>query len=82
MEKKLIVPQTKQIHARGNEACYSIEPLERGYGMTLGNALQRVLLSSLPGAAVIAICIKGVQHEHQRINHVLEDVSELILNVK
>jgi DNA-directed RNA polymerase subunit alpha len=50
--------------------------------MTLGNALQRVLLSSLPGAAVTAIRREGVQHEHQRINHVLEDVSELILNVK
>lgn len=59
-----------------------ITPCHQGYGTTLGNALRRVLLSSLPGAAVEAIKIKGVQHEFSAIEGVLEDVIEIILNVK
>ncbi|MFA6428023.1 MAG: DNA-directed RNA polymerase subunit alpha [Candidatus Buchananbacteria bacterium] len=58
------------------------EPLYPGYGNTLGNALRRVLLSSLPGAAVIAVKIKGAQHEFSTIEHVAEDVVEIILNLK
>ncbi len=61
---------------------FEIEPLERGFGHTLGNALRRVLLNSLPGAAVKAIQIDGVQHEFTTIPGVKEDVSEIILNVK
>jgi len=61
---------------------YVIEPLESGYGITLGNALRRVLLSSLPGAAVTAIRIDGVYHEFSTIKHVKEDITQIILNVK
>ncbi len=58
------------------------EPLEKGYGTTLGNALRRVLLSSLPGAAITAVKIKGVAHEFTSIPHVVEDVTDIILNLK
>lgn len=61
---------------------FVIEPLERGYGHTLGNALRRVLLSNLPGAAVVGILIEGVDHEFSTIKGVKEDVTELILNLK
>ena len=61
---------------------YIIEPLERGYGTTLGNSLRRVLLSSLPGTAVTSIKIAGVQHEFSSIPGVKEDVTEIVLNVK
>lgn len=59
-----------------------IEPLERGYGTTLGNSMRRVLLSSLPGAAITSIKIEGVQHEFSTIPGVLEDTTELIMNIK
>lgn len=59
-----------------------LEPLERGYGTTLGNSLRRILLSSLPGAAVTSINIQGVLHEFSTIPGVREDVSEIILNIK
>src|SRR5690625_4746545 len=58
------------------------EPLERGFGLTLGNALRRVLLSSLQGAAVTAIQIDGVLHEFSSIPGVREDVTDIVLNVK
>ena len=61
---------------------YIVEPLERGYGTTLGNSLRRVLLSSLPGTAVTSIKISGVQHEFSTIPGVKEDVTEIVLNVK
>ncbi len=61
---------------------YVVEPLERGYGTTLGNALRRVLLSSLPGTAVTSIKINGVQHEFCTIPGIKEDVTEIVLNVK
>ena len=61
---------------------YVIEPLERGFGTTLGNALRRVMLSSLPGTAVTSIRISGVQHEFSTIPGVKEDVTEIVLNVK
>ena len=61
---------------------FVIEPLERGFGNTLGNALRRVLLSSLPGVAVTSIKIEGIQHEFSTIPGVTEDVSEIILNLK
>ena len=61
---------------------YVIEPLERGYGTTLGNSLRRVLLSSLPGTAATSIRINGVQHEFSTIPGVKEDVTEIVLNVK
>ena len=61
---------------------YIVEPLERGYGITLGNSLRRILLSSLPGTAATSIKIAGVQHEFSTVPGVKEDVSEIVLNVK
>jgi DNA-directed RNA polymerase subunit alpha len=62
--------------------CFVVEPLERGYGVTLGNSLRRILLSSLPGAAVSNVKIEGVRHEFSVIHGVKEDVTEIILNLK
>ena len=61
---------------------YVVEPLERGYGMTLGNSLRRIMLSSLPGYAATSVKIAGVQHEFSTIPGVTEDVTEIVLNVK
>ena len=80
--QELILPRIKNTKTQGNYASYDIEPLEAGYGMTLGNALRRVLLSSLPGAAVTSVRIDGVQHEFQDIPNVMEDVTDIVLNVK
>ena len=66
----------------GKYGKFVVEPLERGYGTTLGNSLRRVLLSSLPGAAVSSIKIEDVLHEFSTVPGVLEDVPELILNIK
>lgn len=65
-----------------NYGKFVIEPLERGYGTTLGNSLRRVLLSSLPGAAITSIKIDGVLHEFSTIPNVVEDTTEIILNIK
>lgn len=67
---------------RPNEGVLVIEPCFHGYGTTLGNALRRALLSSLPGAAVTAVKMKGVNHEFQAIENVKEDALEIILNLK
>jgi len=61
---------------------FVVEPLERGYGTTLGNSLRRIMLSSLPGAAVSSVKIKGVLHEFSSIPGVKEDVPEIIMNIK
>jgi DNA-directed RNA polymerase subunit alpha len=66
----------------GNSARIIIEPLERGFGHTLGNALRRVLLSSIPGCAVTSAKIEGVDHEYSTINGVREDVIDILLNLK
>ncbi len=66
----------------GTYGKFVVEPLERGYGITLGNALRRILLSSLPGVAANSIKIDGVLHEFSTVHGVKEDVSELILNIK
>ncbi len=78
----ITLPRIKNTKTQGNYASYDIEPLEAGYGMTLGNALRRVLLSSLPGAAVTSVQIEGVQHEFQDIPNVMEDVTDIVLNIK
>ncbi|KUK41137.1 MAG: DNA-directed RNA polymerase subunit alpha [Clostridia bacterium 62_21] len=70
------------IDADGTYGRFIVEPLERGFGITLGNSLRRVLLSSLPGAAVTAVKIEGVLHEFSTIPGVREDVTEIILNLK
>ena len=61
---------------------YSMEPYEKGFGITVGNALRRVLLSSIEGSAVVGIKIEGVTHEYATIPGVLEDIVDIILNVK
>lgn len=68
--------------AVANESILTIEPLHHGYGTTVGNSLRRVLLSSLPGAAVTAMKIKGVQHEFSTVSGVKEDVLDIMLNLK
>lgn len=65
-----------------NKATFVMEPLERGFGTTIGNSLRRILLSSLPGAAPVGIKIEGVKHEFSTVPGVREDVTELILNIK
>ncbi|NQV00959.1 MAG: DNA-directed RNA polymerase subunit alpha [Parcubacteria group bacterium] len=72
----------KIIEQKGNQAVFEIEACYPGYGVTLGNAFRRVLLSSLSGAAVTGVKIKGIQHEFSTIPHVIEDVVQIILNLK
>ncbi len=74
--------ETAEISEDGKFGRFVVEPLERGYGTTLGNSLRRVLLSSIPGAAVVSIKIDGVLHEISTIPGVKEDVTEIVLNVK
>ncbi|MGI6787444.1 MAG: DNA-directed RNA polymerase subunit alpha [Acholeplasmataceae bacterium] len=71
-----------EISKDGNKARFVIKPLQRGYGTTIGNALRRVLLSSMPGAAIVNVEIDGVQHEFTTIPGVYEDVMGIILNLK
>ena len=65
-----------------NYAKFTCEPLERGYGITIGNSLRRILLSSLPGAAITSVKIDGAAHEFTTIPNVVEDVPEIIVNLK
>jgi len=78
----LVLPKIECDASSRNYGRFIIGPLESGYGITLGNALRRVLLSSLPGAAVTSIRISGVHHEFSAIPHVKEDTTALILNLK
>lgn len=83
--KPLTMPKevvNDQSSAKDNYSRFIIEPLERGYGMTLGAALRRVLLSSIQGAAVVSIRINGVLHEFSTVKGVYEDVTNIVLNVK
>src|SRR2546428_644950 len=75
-------PQVKSIENSTSYGKFEIEPLEPGFGTTLGNALRRVLLSTLKGAAVTSVSIEGVAHEFSSIPYVKEDVTEIILNLK
>lgn len=75
-------PKTEIVKLEDNYGKFTISPLERGYGITLGNSLRRVLLSSLPGAAIVNVNIAGVVHEFTPIEGVLEDVTTIILNLK
>lgn len=80
---EFIKPQTSVEYKEGdNYGKFVITPLERGYGTTIGNALRRVLLSSMPGVAIVAIEIEGVEHEFMALDNVREDVTEIILNIK
>ncbi|MBO5478620.1 MAG: DNA-directed RNA polymerase subunit alpha [Clostridia bacterium] len=71
-----------EINEDSNYAKFVCEPLERGYGVTIGNSLRRILLSSLPGSAITSVKIEGVVHEFSTIPNVVEDVPEIILNLK
>ena len=81
---KIIEPkiETAELRPDGTYGRFVGEPLDRGFGTTLGNSLRRVLLSSLPGVAVISVKIDGIQHEFSTIPGVKEDVTEIILNIK
>ena len=74
--------QIKEDHSRGDLARFIVEPLSPGFGLTIGNAIRRVLLSSLPGATITSIRIDGVAHEFSTLKGVSEDVVDLILNLK
>jgi len=75
-------PQIKVVDIDDTEGAFAIEPLERGLGHTLGNSMRRILLSSIPGAAVVSVRITGVQHEYSAIEGVREDTIEILLNLK
>jgi DNA-directed RNA polymerase subunit alpha len=75
-------PQIEEEHVADHRSRFIVEPLEPGFGYTLGNTIRRTLLSRIPGAAVTSIQIEGVQHEFSTIDGVVEDVVDLILNVK
>lgn len=79
---ELSIPSVTCVESSVNYSRFLAEPLEPGFGVTLGNALRRILLSSLPGAAVTWVKIEGIQHEFSPIPHVKEDVMEFLLNVK
>ena len=79
---KFITPQIEINEVNDEYGMFTITPLERGYGLTIGNALRRVLLSSMPGVAIVAMEIQGVQNEFQAIPGVKEDVTEIVLNLK
>jgi DNA-directed RNA polymerase subunit alpha len=83
--KQLVIPENLGVEDRSKTESYSkftAEPYEKGYGHTIGNSLRRILLSSLEGAAVVAVRIKGARHEYGAINGVQEDVVNIVLNLK
>jgi DNA-directed RNA polymerase subunit alpha len=83
MQNSLLKPKTINVEPVGlNRAKVSLEPFERGYGHTLGNALRRVLLSSMPGYAATEVTISGVLHEYSSIDGIQEDVVNILLNLK
>jgi len=83
--KQLVIPETLSVEDKtktDNYAKFTAEPYEKGYGHTIGNSLRRILLSSLEGAAVVAVRIKGARHEYAAVNGVQEDVVNIVLNLK
>ena len=79
----LLVPTEIQVDdINDNISKVTLEPLERGFGHTLGNALRRILLSSMPGAAITDVTIDGISHEYSTIEGVREDVIDILLNLK
>ncbi|MFA4834359.1 MAG: DNA-directed RNA polymerase subunit alpha [Patescibacteria group bacterium] len=82
--QKIALPQKIDFKdgEKPNQGLITIEPCYPGYGMTLGNSLRRVLLSSLPGAAIVGVKIKGADHEFMALPHIKEDVLQIILNLK
>ena len=82
MATELQIPELRVEESNGDYAKLVMEPLEAGFGTTIGNALRRVLLSSLPGAAITSVRIEGVEHEFSTVEYMQEDVTELLLNLK
>ncbi|HDR16497.1 MAG TPA: DNA-directed RNA polymerase subunit alpha, partial [Desulfobacteraceae bacterium] len=83
--RELIRPRRVDIDRGSSTSFYgkfTCEPLERGFGITIGNSLRRILLSSLQGAAIVSVRIDGVKHEFSTVTGVLEDVTDIILNLK
>lgn len=81
--KTMLTPKVIKVEANyNNHAKVVLEPLERGFGHTLGNALRRILLSSMPGASIVEVTIEGVDHEYSAISGVHEDVISILLNLK
>ena len=81
--KTMLTPKVIKVDAtNSNHAKVILEPLERGYGHTLGNAIRRILLSSMPGASIVEVSIDGVDHEYSTITGVHEDVISILLNLK
>ena len=81
----LIKPKALEVEEETHSPTYGrfhVEPLERGFGITIGNSLRRILLSSLQGAAITSVRIKGVLHEFSTLHGVREDVTDIILNIK
>jgi len=78
----LVVPKIECVESKDNFGRFVAEPLEKGFGVTLGNTMRRVLLGYLPGAAVTRVKIEGIQHEFSTIPHIKEDTIEFLLNVK
>ena len=78
----LVVPKVECIESGDNYGRFLAEPLEKGFGVTLGNALRRVLLSQLQGAAVVRVKIEGIQHEFSTLPYIREDATEFLLNLK
>jgi DNA-directed RNA polymerase subunit alpha len=81
-EQPIPAPRIEEVRSEGNLSHFEVSPLQEGYGVTLGNALRRVLLSSLEGAAVTSVQIAGVFHEFSTIPNVKEDVTQIVLNIK
>ena len=81
-EQPIPSPRIEEVSAEGDLSAFEVSPLQEGYGVTLGNALRRVLLSSLEGAAVTSVQIAGVFHEFSTIENVKEDVTQIVLNIK
>ena len=79
---RLAIPKIECVESKNNFGRFLAQPLEKGFGVTLGNSLRRVLLNYLPGAAVIRARIEGIQHEFSTVPHLQEDVPEFLLNVK
>ena len=80
--QKMIKPEKVQVTSKPSYGKFVCEPLERGFGITIGNSLRRIILSSLYGAAIVSVKIDDVMHEFSVIEGIYEDVSEIILNLK
>jgi DNA-directed RNA polymerase subunit alpha len=80
--QKLMMPEKVQVNSNPSYGKFVCEPLERGFGITIGNSLRRIILSSLHGAAIVSVKFDAVMHEFSAISGILEDVSEIILNLK